>query len=137
MINFLKILSILVFTSALELKAQESNTCNVELDSLSGIEYVVFPDKDPEFPGGTSAMVEFIQRNITLPKDAVCGAGTIYISFIVLSDGTITSVTVIRTFDKEFSKSAITMINEMPKWTPAICNGVNVNSKFVIPITIN
>jgi TonB family protein len=92
----------------------------------------------PEFPGGNDSMMKFIQRHIQYPQiDKENGIeGTVYLSFIVEKDGSISEVTLVRGVKggKGLEKEAIRVIKMMPHWKPGQMNGEKVRCQMVIPI---
>jgi len=96
-----------------------------------------FPDVAAEFPGGRSAMMMYILENAEYPplKQWECWRpAKIYITFIVMSDGWIGGVEVLRGFTEEYDQAAVKMVENMPRWIPAIKSGNNVNSRVRLPI---
>jgi Gram-negative bacterial TonB protein C-terminal len=114
----------------------------------------------PTFPGGDIAMAEFISNNIVYPKIAIENGvqGVAYISFVVTSEGKITTVGVLKeTYDlsvinnnaalsadeksslvttctRYLNSAAIDVVNAMPDWTPGEQDGKAVNVQFNLPI---
>jgi TonB family protein len=91
-----------------------------------------------EFPGGQTAFLEYLRTSIKYPvlekeKDQ---QGTVYVSFIIEKDGSITNVTVVRGVKDApgLSKEAVRVISEMPRWTPAKIAGKPVRLSMVQPI---
>ncbi len=91
----------------------------------------------PEFPGGSSEMMKFIQNNIVYPKNSQMKklGGKVFLKFIVDSIGNINNVNVIKgTGIDELDNEAKRVIQMMPKWKPGSQNGRDVNVFFNIPI---
>lgn len=116
---------------------QDSLDCNFELDSISGIQLVAIPEKGPEFPGGLEEMNNFLINAMELPCSPTCDAGSVYLSFIILTDGTVSNVHIVRAYDQRLGEAAKNAIEKMPKWLPAECNGKQVPVRFTIPVHIN
>ncbi|MBQ7238986.1 MAG: energy transducer TonB, partial [Bacteroidales bacterium] len=91
----------------------------------------------PEFPGGESALMQFIKTNLKYPAD--CAAqnieGRVVLSFIVEKDGSISDVEIMRTPDERLSAEAIRMVQSMPAWIPGKQRGQAVRVKYVLPVT--
>ena len=83
-----------------------------------------------EFPGGLAAWQKYLERNLNVDVPVKSGAPpgkyTVFISFIVHSDGTISNITA---NDPGFGtkEEAMRVIEKGPNWKPAIQNGKNVN----------
>ena len=93
-------------------------------------------EKMPEFPGGKSAMTDYLRRNIHYPAEVLAKriSGVIQVSFVVGKDGSISDVAIIKGFDKSCEEEAIRVISQMPRWTPGMQRGKPVFVQMVIPL---
>ena len=93
-------------------------------------------DKMPQFPGGVSEMMNFIEQNIRFPSvyDAITIQGNVILQFVVRKDGTITDIEVVRTVSPNFAAEAIRIVETMPRWIPGERNGEKVNVRFTLPV---
>ncbi len=93
-------------------------------------------EDEPEFPGGTQAMHEYLRDNMEYPTKAhEAGiAGTVFVSFVVESDGSITNVEVLRGIGGGCDEEAVRVVENMPKWEPGQQKGQNVRVQFNMPI---
>lgn len=93
-------------------------------------------EQQAEFPGGMSALMSWLSKNIQYPTKAqqndVQGRGIV--KFIVLKDGTIGGAEIVKGVDTDLDGEALRITSMMPKWTPAKNDGVAVNSYFTLPI---
>ena len=90
----------------------------------------------PEYPGGQIALNQFITTNIAWPKasnDAV-KEGTVYVTFIVEKDGSITQIKANKGIGESFEKEAENVVKKMTKWTPGKQAGVAVRVMLSLPI---
>jgi TonB family protein len=87
----------------------------------------------PEFEGGHDAMTRYFTRTIN-PKAANYGKGTVYVQFIVNTDGSISETKTIRGVNPAMDKEAQRVVSKMPKWKPGMQSGKRVAVKFVLPI---
>lgn len=98
-----------------------------------------FPDVDALFPGGISAMMNYLGKNIKYPEIAVRAGieGKTFIRFVVEKDGSIGNVNIQNGVPNcpECDKEAIRVIKMMPKWTPGKSAGKVVRSYYNMPIT--
>jgi len=105
------------------------------------------PKSDPEFiytaaeqmpcyVGGYRAMLEFIQKNLSLSilYGEECINGKVYVRFVVSKDGDVKDAKIMRSLDPPSDKEALRIINSMPKWIPGKQNGVNVSVYYIVPI---
>lgn len=106
---------------------------NVELSSASnGI-------TKPQFPGGDKALIEFLQKNMVYPSDAIKQKqeGKTLVAFTVNEDGTITNVHVIKSSWHLLDVEAVRIVKLMPKWVPAMDNGIPKKEMVVLPVTFD
>ena len=91
----------------------------------------------PQFPGGTDALVTFLQNNIVYPPEAEEKGieGKVVVSFIIEPDGSINTINVVTPVDQLLDTEAVRVILSMPKWIPGKQNGVAVRVKYTVPIT--
>ena len=99
-------------------------------------ERAVSGDKEPEFPGGTKALIEFFNKNLRYPEGArKAGAeGTVYVEFLVKADGGISNVVVKRGVRADIDAEAMRVLGKMPAWTPGTKDGRPVDAQMVLPI---
>lgn len=92
-------------------------------------------DKDPVFPGGVAAMYEWIAQEVDYPEvPAEMGIdGTVFVSFVVNSDGSIVQVKALNELDKDLEKEAIRVVSKMPKWSPGERKGKALSVYYQIP----
>ena len=93
-------------------------------------------DKKAQFPGGPDSLKYFIERNFCYPPNWVELQGTVYVRFIVETDGSISDVKVIRSLDPPMDDEAVKVVRSMPKWIPAEKDGKAVRSRFLLPVRI-
>lgn len=93
-------------------------------------------EQQPEFEGGYEAMMNFIRKNMRYPASArrMGVDGTVYVSFVVSKDGSISEVKTIRGISADCDKEAMRVVQMMPPWKPGKQNGKPVFVRFVLPI---
>jgi TonB family C-terminal domain len=91
----------------------------------------------PQFPGGTEALKEFLQKNLKYPPTAseMGIAGKVYVSFVVDKTGTINTIKIVRGIGGGCDEEAVRVIKMMGKWTPGRQNGHPVSVFFTLPVT--
>ena len=91
----------------------------------------------PQFPGGNSALMEYLARNVKYPVVAEENGiqGRVVCRFIVERDGSITDVRVVRSVDPSLDREAMRVIKSMPHWIPGKQNGSPVRAEYTLPIT--
>lgn len=105
-------------------------------------------DNQPEFPGGTVALLEFLRREIRYPAEARENdvEGRVLVRFVVGEDGSIADVNIpsqdLRQYirsnpllvDKLLTDEAVRVISSMPKWKPGTQRGQAVKVEYTVPI---
>ena len=89
----------------------------------------------PEFPGGNTALMSFIQQNIQYPVPDICITGKVIIQFIISTDGNITNAKIVRGVHPKFDKEALRVVKLMPKWKPGTQKGKPVAMEYTIPVS--
>lgn len=92
-------------------------------------------EQQPEFPGGYDAMMTFIRENMRYPAGARAQGieGTVFVSFIVEPDGSVTDAKLIRGIGRECDEEARRVVESFPNWIPGQQNGEAVRVRFVLP----
>ncbi len=94
----------------------------------------------PEFIGGEDALKEFIKRNFVYPQIARENMikGTVYISFVIQADGSLTNIKVLRGIGGGCDAEAVRLVKAMNgKWKPGKQRGKAVAVRFTIPVKFN
>ncbi len=93
-------------------------------------------ETDPEFPGGPEALRRFLASNLQTPSDMEDGEKkTVLIRFRVDKDGSVNTFEIITSGGGEFDREVVRVCKRMPRWMPAIQNGINVPVNYVLPVT--
>ena len=97
--------------------------------------FMVVEDQ-PEFPGGTAALLEYLRKNIKYP--AICREnniqGRVLVTFIVNKDGAIVEPEVVKSVNPSLDKEALRVISQMPNWKPGSQRGKPVRVKYTVPV---
>jgi protein TonB len=90
----------------------------------------------PQFPGGDTELLKWLGQNITFPAIAAEQgvSGIVMLKFVVLTDGSIGDVEILKSLDPNCDKEAMRGVKKMPKWTPGRQNGVPVNVWYQCPV---
>lgn len=83
---------------------------------------------------GMTKFYEFIKQNYKIPNSSENRTGTVYVSFIVEKDGTLSDIKVQHDFGYGSGKEAIRVLKMSPKWIPGKINNHDVRSVYNIPI---
>lgn len=90
----------------------------------------------PQFPGGDSAMFEYLTKNLKYPAKAAAAneEGRVVVKFVVEADGSIGETEIIRSASPSLDAEAVRLIKSMPRWTPGKINGQAVACTYTLPI---
>ena len=93
-------------------------------------------EEQPQFPGGNTALMQWLQNNMRYPQSALDAGigGRVIVQFVVEKDGSITNAEVLRGIDPALDNEALRLVRAMPKWTPAKNNGQPVRFRFNLPV---
>lgn len=93
-------------------------------------------ENPPFFPGGESAMMQYITMNLKYPQIAKENGieGKVFVSFIVEKEGSLTDLKVARDIGGGCGAAAMNMVRSMPKWKPGQHRGETVRVKYVLPV---
>ena len=90
----------------------------------------------PMFHNGQEALFSYLQSNLKYPKEAKENGiqGTVFVNFVIGSDGVVRDVKVIRGIHKLLDDESVRVIQSMPNWTPGVQRGKKVAVSYNLPI---
>lgn len=93
-------------------------------------------EESPHFPGGEDARIKFLQENLKYPVIARESSiqGTVFITFVIEKDGTITDIRVLRGIGGGCDEEALRALKLMPRWIPGKQRGKPVRVQFNLPV---
>ena len=119
------------------------------LDSIPEFIYIPFEDPDegkddtfflvvekmPEFPGGNEALTVYLASNTKYTRMAIEAGitGTVYVSFIVEKDGSVSTVELLRGIGGGLDEVALEAIRSMPDWNPGKQRGIPQRVNMKVP----
>ncbi len=135
------LVAILFLAVAFMAQAQQRRTVTYQMESggkTVTLEAYTYDSVDecPSFPGGECAMTGFINKERHYPAKAyndkvedrvLCG-------FIILPNGTIINVEVLRGVDESLNEEAVRVIGKMPRWQPGKVDGEAVAVYYTLTI---
>ncbi|OQP62543.1 hypothetical protein A3860_28035 [Niastella vici] len=132
--------SIAVKTAALQAK----KVCNSYFSDLLNKQVYTRMEIEPEFPGGMSQYVKFMNRHVRVTPEMIeKGSRQTSVGFILMidTDGQIKYPAFHGSIDTtEFNpleKEIYRVLKLMPKWTPGMCNGKTVAGEVKRSMTVN
>lgn len=92
--------------------------------------------KIPQFPGGWSAFMQWLTKNLKYPVAAQKSKiqGTVVVSFIVNKDGSVANIKVSTSVDPLLDNETLRVMKMMPKWKPGIDKGKVCRTMIAIPV---
>jgi TonB family protein len=120
-----------ILPSAEKTNGKEPDASITEVDKI-----YTMAEQQPEFRGAYPAMTDYIHKNLKYPKEARVKRieGTVYVSFVVRKDGTISEAKVLRGIDPFCDEEALKVVKSLPAWKPGTQDGKPVSVRFVLPI---
>lgn len=90
----------------------------------------------PAFEGGLEEMYKFIRRKIHYPAASrrIGIEGTVYVSFVINSEGKVVDVKTIRGISPDCDKEAERVVSMLPNWSPGMQNHNPVSVRMTVPI---
>lgn len=89
----------------------------------------------PEYPGGMSALLDFIQNSLQYGK--ANSPKRVIVQFIIDEEGNIVKPIILRGINPELDKEALRVVGLMPRWKPGRQNGKAEKVRYTLPITFN
>lgn len=95
-------------------------------------------DVPAEYPGGKTAMTDYLSKNLSYPAIAKEKGvqGKCYLKFIVSRSGRVSNVNLMKGVPDcpECDKEALRVVKAMPNWVPGKISGKEVNSVVYLPV---
>lgn len=93
--------------------------------------------KEPYFPGGMPALMNYLSKNIVYPAQAVSEKieGRVLLQFVVSKKGRIKDVKVLQSPHPLLDAEAVRVVEGMPRWVPGEVNGKPANIRMNLPVT--
>jgi len=98
-----------------------------------------FVEQPAGFPGGETAMQQFIKENLHYPAEAKANktSGVVILRFVVDKAGKTKDFKVVKDLGYGTATEALRLANLFPDFTPAKQNGKLVVSEYILPIGFN
>ena len=105
--------------------------------ALTGSALLAFADETPQYPGGEKALQKYLSENLKYPATAMeMGIeGVVAVGFMVMTDGSLQEIKVIRLVDPDLEKEAVRLVEGMPTWIPAEKDGTPIEAPSKVDIS--
>lgn len=100
--------------------------------------YYNYTETAPAFPGGQTALENYINNNLDYPQQAIDNSteGTVYVMFTIDENGKVGNAkTTGQSIGDGLEEEAIKVVNRMSNWTPGSIKGKKVKAWYTLPIT--
>jgi protein TonB len=89
----------------------------------------------PEFPGGEGELLKYLAKNTVYPQMERDNdiQGRVMLRFVVLEDGSVSEVQVLRGVSPGLDKEAVRVVKSMPKFKPGRQQGKPVRVYYNLP----
>jgi periplasmic protein TonB len=112
-------------TEVIETKGTTDPVPTIELDRL------------PEFPGGINRFYDYVGKNFERPELEEGTIITVFVSFVVEKDGSMTDIKVLRNPGYGLDIEAIRVLKSLKtKWTPGIKDKEKMRTLYFLPIKV-
>jgi periplasmic protein TonB len=117
-------------------RVQEYTPIFVQEEEIEEDAIFIVVEDQPSFPGGEEARLKFLRDNIRYPQMAREAGiqGTVFVTFVVERDGSVTDVRVVRGIGGGADEEAVRVVRNMPRWNPGRQRGQPVRVQFNMPI---
>lgn len=91
----------------------------------------------PRFPGGDTALTEYMRRSVRWPQaDAGGGDGKVVVQFVVRKDGRVDQVELLRGSRAVPDAEVLRAVRAMPAWAPGMKDGRPVDVRLSLPMML-
>lgn len=90
----------------------------------------------PQFPGGLSALMKWLDKNIRYPAGVRRKhiEGEVLVTFIIDTEGNVREPQITKSIDRTLDDEILRTIRKMPLWIPGKVNGKLSNVRITIPV---
>jgi protein TonB len=95
----------------------------------------VFADEFPEFPGGETGLIKFLQQNTLYPQMERDNdiQGKVMIRFVVCETGKVSDIQVLRGVSPNLDMESVRVIRMLPRFKPGKVKGEPVRVYYNLP----
>ena len=93
----------------------------------------------PQYPGGKHEMLKFLAQNVRYPSRAQLTktSGLVIMQVTIDKEGQLSDIKAAHSDSPLLDKEPMRVLKLMPKWEPAIKNGVPVSATYLFPFRFN
>lgn len=97
---------------------------------------LIFVDEEAHPKNGLDAFYKHVRENLKYPEAALTAGtqGRVFVQFVVLANGSIEDIKVIRGIGNGCDEEAIRLVKSSPEWLPAKYHGKAIATEVSLPI---
>ena len=116
-------------------KTESNGTGDIVVKEPEKIDEPPGPTRDPSFPGGPAAWLNFLQRYLQAPEDVEPGKRIeVQVRFWIDVDGSVSRAEIIKSGGSAFDKEVLRVLKKMPNWEPALQAGRPIAVAYQQPV---
>ena len=91
----------------------------------------------PQFPGGETALMKYLQENVVYPSEAVKDSvqGRVVVQFVIDRLGNVGEVKVVHSVHDLLDAEAVRLVKTLPRFSPGRVYGKAVSVWYTLPVT--
>ena len=100
-------------------------------------EIFINPEQMPQFPGGETALLKYLQENVKYPPEALKDSiqGRVIVEFLIDTLGYIGEVKVVHSVHELLDAEAVRVVKTLPRFSPGRQAGKAVSVRYTLPVT--
>jgi TonB family protein len=108
----------------------------LSVEAMSADTTGIYSDYSGGFPGGKSALNQYIKENMVYPEidKQLANQGTVYVQFVVEVDGSISDMSIAKGISDTIDREALRFIRTMPNWIPSRKDNEFVRTRIRLPL---
>jgi TonB family protein len=122
----------------LSIQQNSMESDQVQKDTIKSATEEIFSvvDEQPVPTVGLTAYMKTLQKNLLYPEKAKSMGieGKVFVQFIVMKDGKLNDVKVVKGIGAGCDEEAVRVIREGPAWSPGKQRGKEVNVRMILPV---
>ncbi|MBP1666604.1 MAG: hypothetical protein H6Q23_1464 [Bacteroidetes bacterium] len=106
-------------------------------DKVTADDTFIVVEQAPEYPGGSAALLDFLQNNLRYPEAARSekAEGRVIVRFVVNTKGKVEDAAVIKGVHPLLDAEALRIVGLLSGWLPGAQGGKPVNVWYMVPVT--
>src|SRR5690606_8539785 len=94
-------------------------------------------ERAPVFNRGKSTFSDYVNEHFSYPAGSQHASGKVIVQFVVDKCGKTKDVKIVKGVNEVLDKAALDFIKSLPRWTPGVQDGKNIEIKMQLPVSFN